>query len=437
MNRSRYSRIQAGTNAFFFSLVLTVVSFAILSYSGLVNAQDRGSIAVYSTPTAGANIFLDYIGDTGQTTNSTLNQVSPGSHAVYIQHPSYTPAPPPQEGIQVTAGQTATATFELQTSTAAGSISVISAPETGANIYLDYRDTGLLTSATPTPVAVINPVSAGTHYVLLRKRPTCPYTAVKAVKVATGGAETVIFELPASTDTGTITVQSIPNVADIYLDYLPTTLQTTDTLTDMAYGTYAVTVKKSGYLLPPPQTVELSASTPATTINFTLLSEWTPTPTPSIPTATPTAPTPAPTATPTAPQPTPTATPTSVLVLNASATEVAPGDNFSISLVINEPISGFGTVTGYVVVLMPNGVWKSFVPNGRGGFDLVPGVVPAATTSMIPALNRTLLALTIPENLLRGDYWFAAGIFPQGVPISLNNWKEVAIYSSEITVTVD
>jgi hypothetical protein len=67
-----------------------------------------GSIQVSSTP-QGASIYLDGT-DTGQTTNSTLTNVSPGSHAVRLVKEGYEDY---QESISVTAGQTTTVNASL------------------------------------------------------------------------------------------------------------------------------------------------------------------------------------------------------------------------------------------------------------------------------------------------------------------------------------
>ena len=272
-----------------------------------------GSIDVYTTPVPGASISLDYA-DTGQTTNSTLEQVQAGTHQLSVSLGGY-PVQAPQS-VLVTGSASTEAVFLLTGET--GTIEVKAAPEASAAIYLDYADTGLLTDD------IVTDVGVGTHYVTVRKGGTIPPGVIEAL-VTAGATTTVEFELWSATDACPITVQSVPAGADIYLDYLPTGLLTDDTVADVGYGTHEVTVRLAGYLSPPPRTVELSAGTCATTIGFTLVAATptdtpTETPTPTVtetptetpvPTETPTeTPTPTVTETPSGPTETPTATET-------------------------------------------------------------------------------------------------------------------------------
>jgi hypothetical protein len=64
------------------------------------------------------------------------------------------------------------------------------------------------------------------------------------------------------------------------------------------------------------------------------------------------------------------------------------------------------------------------------------GIKPAASGAVIPAVNVTILNQNINASLARGDYRFAAAIFRAGEPITLDDWRDKAIYSSEVTVTV-
>jgi hypothetical protein len=105
-------------------------------------------------------------------------------------------------------------------------------------------------------------------------------------------------------------------------------------------------------------------------------------------------------------------------------------------LAISERISGMGKLVAYVLVQTPQGAWYSFVPNRRGGFDMQPGIKPAATSSVITPFKVTLLRQPITSSLARGNYWFGAAIFHAGDRITLANWRSMAIYSSEVTVTV-
>ena len=218
-----------------------------------------GSVNVYTTPVAGADILLDYAA-TGQTTNSTLAQVQAGSHVVSVSLEGMYPAQAPQD-VWVVGSASTDVVFVLTEAT--GALEVRASPEASAEIYLDYKNTGLLTDDT------IGDVGVGTHYVTVRKDGMVP-PGVVAAAVTAGSTTTVEFELWAATESCPITVESVPTGAEIYLDYIGTWQVTNDTLAEVGYGTHAVTVLLPGYLKPPPQTVELSASTCATTLVFTL-----------------------------------------------------------------------------------------------------------------------------------------------------------------------
>jgi hypothetical protein len=103
-------------------------------------------------------------------------------------------------------------------------------------------------------------------------------------------------------------------------------------------------------------------------------------------------------------------------------------------LAINERVSDMGKLTAYLVVQTPQGAWLSFAWN-RGGFVITEGLKPAASSTVIPLLHMPILDRKITASLTRGDYWFAAAIFHTGDRITLANWRDLAIHSSEATVT--
>ena len=164
----------------------------------------------------------------------------------------------------------------------------------------------------------------------------------------------------------------------------------------------------------------------------------TPTETPT-PIETPTmSPTPTPSGTPTSMAPTeiPTAFPTPVVNLAPNKTVVDTGDSFVMEIAISQPISGMGKLVEYILVRTPQGAWFSFIPNKWGGFDMKAGIKPAAASSVIPSLRVPILEQEITDSLARGNYWFGAAVFHAGDRITPANWRSRAIYSSEVTVTV-
>jgi hypothetical protein len=130
-----------------------------------------------------------------------------------------------------------------------------------------------------------------------------------------------------------------------------------------------------------------------------------------------------------------TPTPESVISLSASSTSVDVGDALTMNLSIGERITGGGNLVLYAVVRTPAGAWMSFVPQG-GGIALRNGLIPALVAPEIPALDRMILNTTIADSLARGDYRFIAAVFNAGDPVTLDNWRGMAVHSAETAVTV-
>jgi DNA-binding beta-propeller fold protein YncE len=125
--------------------------------------QTTGSIAVTSTPT-GAGIYLDSA-DTGMTTVSggtILADKSAGLHTVKVTLAGYQDA---SQQVSVTAGTITPADFQLiKILPETGSIQVASVPS-GAEIYLDGKDTGQKTVRAGT---MLIGVSAGPHDIIVK-----------------------------------------------------------------------------------------------------------------------------------------------------------------------------------------------------------------------------------------------------------------------------
>lgn len=347
-----------------------------------------GAISVSSSPVQGAGIYLDYF-DMGQVTNSTLAVVCPGFHAVWVSHPSY-PAQAPLTGVQVDGGAVTSVAFQLKDVTQAGDILVESEPEKGAAIYLDYRDTGLVTDTT------LYNIGPGTHFVAIRRDGTVP-PGVQEALVETGLTTPLLFELWTSTDSCPISVSSVPAGADIYLDYLATGQVTDGTIEAAGYGVHDVTVRKGGYMIPPSQTVELSASTCATSLVFQLLAPPTPT----------------------SPPPTPTVAPTPFpeglrVWLNGSA--YRPGDTFNLAISFTNTVFDWD---GYVVIVRSDGrVWSVI-----GGNRLVEGIHPIAAHALEihqPFGPMEVFFMQIPYGIA-GYYGIYAAILPMDTRPTIQN----------------
>jgi hypothetical protein len=112
-----------------------------------------GNITVASSP-EGASIFLDGT-DTGKATNTTLENVPAGEHAVTVKKSGYMDA---TKTVTVVDRETATVSFAL--AEPSGSIAVTSSPD-GARIILDGADTGEMTNTT------LARISPGDHTIAL------------------------------------------------------------------------------------------------------------------------------------------------------------------------------------------------------------------------------------------------------------------------------
>ncbi len=210
---------------------VTVVAGQTASVSvTLTLVATTGSISFSSTP-SGANIYLDNVLQTAKTP-ATITGVSAGSHSYTLRLTGYNNA---AGTVTVTAGQTATVSVTLVSST--GSISFSSTPS-GADIYLDNI---LQTAKTP---ATITNVSAGSHTYLLR---LAGYSdAAGTVTVTAGQTENVSATLTPVVTTGSISFISTPQDADIYLDGTLVAM-TPVTITSVSAGIHNYLLQLSGY----------------------------------------------------------------------------------------------------------------------------------------------------------------------------------------------
>jgi hypothetical protein len=64
------------------------------------------------------------------------------------------------------------------------------------------------------------------------------------------------------------------------------------------------------------------------------------------------------------------------------------------------------------------------------------GIKPAVSGTAIPSVNVPILRQNIGASLARGDYWFVSAVFHAADRPTLADWRDLAIYSSEVTVAV-
>ena len=119
-----------------------------------------------------------------------------------------------------------------------GSISIISSPP-GAYVYLDGIDTGKKTPTT------LKGVTAGTHTILCKK--TGCLDKSKNVKVAPGQITNTVISLEWNKKTGSVSVESQPSYAQIFIDGNDTAKFTPGTLDMISVGSHTILCHKNGY----------------------------------------------------------------------------------------------------------------------------------------------------------------------------------------------
>ena len=213
---------------------VTVTSGQTASVSvTLTPVATTGSISFSSTP-SGADIYIDSTLQTAKTP-ATITGVSAGSHTYRLSLTGYNDA---AGTVTVTVGQTAAVSVTLTQVVTTGSISFASNPS-GANIYLDGT---LQTAKTP---ATITNISAGSHSYTLRL--TGYNDATGTVTVTAGQTATVSVTLTPVVTTGSISFDSSPSGADIYIDNFLQTPKTPATITGVLAGGHAYTLRLTGY----------------------------------------------------------------------------------------------------------------------------------------------------------------------------------------------
>ncbi|MCX6693303.1 MAG: PEGA domain-containing protein [Methanomicrobiales archaeon] len=207
--------------------------------ASLTPTQTYGSIRVTSSP-SGAEVYVDevYRGYTPLTVGS----LSVGMHNVRLHlsgYQDYTVKANVPSGGQVVFSASLTKVYQPIT----GDVIVSSVPD-GAAIYLDGTYRGITLKGNPFDISGVAP---GSHVVMLQKPGYQDYSST--VSVTAGLAATVSASLTASpipAQSGSITVQSDPSSADVYIDnqYKGITPVNVD---NVAVGSHVVTLKMNGY----------------------------------------------------------------------------------------------------------------------------------------------------------------------------------------------
>lgn len=227
--------------------VITIVggmtSYVYTSLS--LKEETTGSISISSIPT-NADIYIDgnpQLDTNGQQlkTPATISGISPGSHSVTLKLSGYedynTPVDSP---INVVVGTTVyLSAILLQAPKLTGDISITSNPA-GAEIWIDGSNMGKIT-----PDTIID-APIGLYSFTLK---LAGYNDTIGNINVVGGVTSYVFAIlvPLSPTKGAISISSIPQNADIYVNDILQTEKTPTTIPNLNPGQYTIKLRKSGY----------------------------------------------------------------------------------------------------------------------------------------------------------------------------------------------
>ena len=186
-----------------------------------------GNITITSEPDTGAHITLDDV-SLGQTTPYTVPKLSSGTHKAEVQKDMYEPA---TKEFTVADGQAATIIITMNP--VFGEVSISTNPST--DIYIDRQKAG---SGSITSKRLVS----GTH--LLEAKKDKHTDATKTIVVNVGAKDS--YTLEPKPKTGTLSVNSTPVEADLYVDGILKG-KTPMFVRNLLIGEYAVQIKMTGY----------------------------------------------------------------------------------------------------------------------------------------------------------------------------------------------
>jgi len=217
-------------------------------------APTTGSVNVTSDPT-GSDVKLD--GILKGTTTLNITGVNPGSHTLRVETAGYIAYTAP---VSVTAGETTFVHAILEpVPPVNGTINVTSSP-TGADVSLDgdYQEITPLT---------IPDVSNGIHTLRVEKSGYVPWEEpVIVIAGETSFVHAILTTAPPTT--GSVTVQSDPDRANVYLDGNLSGL-TAVAILDVTPGPHIIRIEKTDYL---PYEKDITVTAGSTTIVSAVLS---------------------------------------------------------------------------------------------------------------------------------------------------------------------
>ncbi len=193
----------------------------------------HGVISLHSEP-GGAAIFLND-SSTGKTTPDSLVNLDPGIYSITLKLINYEDT---TFTINLDKNQRIAKNILLKKSVTKGSIFISSEPDS-AHIYLDGINTDKIT-----PDTLIN-IEKGAHQITLKREGYVDSTVT--VNVEAGELSILNIQLKQYIPQGSISIDSNPQGADIFMDGEPLGVQTPFTLSNLLEGNYQLTLTHPGY----------------------------------------------------------------------------------------------------------------------------------------------------------------------------------------------
>lgn len=217
-----------------------MTSYIYVSLSPLETTT--GSVSISSIPT-NADIYIDGdqqldINGFALKTPATISGLSPITHGITLKLSGYLDYDIP---VDIVTGTTKYINaILLQAPKLTGDISITSNPA-GAEIWIDGND---MQKTTPDTI-VDAPI--GSHSFTLK---LVGYNNTVGDINVVGGITSYVFAIlvPLSPTKGAISISSIPQNADIYINDMLQTVETPTTISNLDPGQYTVKLRKSGYM---------------------------------------------------------------------------------------------------------------------------------------------------------------------------------------------
>lgn len=246
------TNILPGDHTFTLSLAgynSTAGSFSITAgmttyvYSALSTVDPiTGGISIGSAP-PGAEIWIDNVqqldtNDQPLVTPATITNISPASYDITLKLSGYIDY---NGTINIIAGQTTYLSVVLmQAPILMGSINFTTTPD-GASIFIDnQQQVGKFTPTTITDIPI------GSHTFILKY--TGRNDATGIITVIGGATSYVYVDMSIVSPTeGSISISSIPQDADIYIDNVLYPTKTPTTIDNLSPYVYTIVLKKTGY----------------------------------------------------------------------------------------------------------------------------------------------------------------------------------------------